>query len=190
MRIQALRNRFATRSVMLAPAILFVAIASAQPTGVDNFHKVNDRLYRGAQPTASGFRSLSEMGVKTVLDLRETDSRSREEKRQVEAAGMKYVNIPLQGTNVPANGDVAMALALLNDSAAGPVFVHCRRGADRTGTVIAAYRITHDRWTGDKALREAKDLGMAWYARGMMSYIRDYKPPVQNAATAEAAGTF
>src|SRR5438128_5378681 len=148
------RNRLAAR--LLAPAVLFAAIASAQTAGVENFHKVNDTLYRGAQPTAEGFRSLAKMGVKTVLDLREFDSRSREEKRAVEAAGMKYVNVPLQGTNVPANGDVAMALTVLNNPANGPVFVHCRRGADRTGTIVAAYRIGHDHWSSDKALREAK----------------------------------
>jgi protein tyrosine/serine phosphatase len=182
------RTRLAVR--LVAPAILFAAIASAQPAGVANFHKVNDNLYRGAQPTPEGFRSLAQMGVKTVLDLRETDSRSRAEKLAVEAAGMKSVNIPWQGTNVPANGDVAMALSLLNDPAAGPVFVHCRRGADRTGTIVAAYRIAHDKWSGEKALREAKDLGMAWYAGGMKNYIRNYKPPVQNAATATSAGTL
>jgi protein tyrosine phosphatase (PTP) superfamily phosphohydrolase (DUF442 family) len=174
----------------LLPAVLFVAIASAQPAGIDNFHKVNDTVYRGAQPTVEGFRNLAHLGVKTVLDLRETDSRSRLEKEAVEAAGMRYVNVPLQGTNVPANGDVAMALALLNDPAAGPVFVHCRRGADRTGTVIAAYRISHDKWSGDKALHEAKDLGMAWYAGGMKNYIRNYKAPVENAAASAVAGSL
>lgn len=182
------RNRFAVR--LLAPAVLFAAIASAEPAGVENFHKVSDTVYRGAQPTTEGFRSLAAMGVKTVLDLREQDSRSKLEKQAVEAAGMKYVNIPLQGTNVPANGDVTMALTLLNDPAAGPVFVHCRRGADRTGTVIAAYRITHDKWSGEKALSEAKSLGMAWYAGGMKQYIRSYKAPVQNAEVPVAAGTM
>jgi protein tyrosine/serine phosphatase len=128
--------------------------------------------------------------VKTILDLREYDSRSTAEKKAVEAAGMRYVNIPLQGTNVPANADVTEALALLNDANAGPVFVHCRRGADRTGTIIAAYRITHDKWASEKALREAKDLGMAWYAGGMKNYIRDYKAPVEAAsATAAVSGS-
>ncbi len=174
---------------MLAPAVLLTVAVSAQPAGIPNFHKVNDGLYRGAQPSAAGFQELSKLGVKTVLDLREFDSRSREEKRDVEAAGMRYVNIPLQGTNVPADSDIAMALSLIGEKGAGPVFVHCRRGADRTGTVIAAYRVTHDGWSGEKALREAKDYGMAWYAGGMRRYIRDYKPAVQNASAANAVGS-
>lgn len=185
--MQAFRNRIAARALALAPAVLLAVAASAQPAGIANFHKVNDTLYRGGQPTAEGFQALAHMGVKTVLDLREFDSRSQEEKRAVEAAGMRYVNIPLQGTNVPADSDIAMALSLIGEKGAGPVFIHCRRGADRTGTVIAAYRVTHDGWSGDKALREAKDYGMAWYASGMQRYIRNYKPAVQNASSAAAA---
>ena len=51
--------------------------------------------------------------------------------------------------------------ALLNDNSAWPVFVHCRRGADRTGTAIACYRIEHDHWTNQQALAEAKTFGMS-----------------------------
>ena len=95
---------------------------------------------------------------------------------------MKYVNVPMQGTNTPSPAVVAKALAVLNQADAGPVFVHCRRGADRTGTIIACYRISHDGWHPAKALREAKGLGMAWYTSGMQHYISAYTPPTQNAA--------
>jgi tyrosine-protein phosphatase SIW14 len=190
MRTFEIRNILRARTIVLAPALLFSMAAFAQqPAGVENFHKLNDSLYRGAQPTDEGFGNLAKLGIKTVVDLREFDSRSAAEKKAVEAAGMKYVNIPMQGTNTPEPAVVAKALAVLNSKDAGPVFVHCRRGADRTGTIIACYRMSHDGWQPAKALQEAKDLGMAWYTKGMQHFIRAYTPPLQNASAADLSGT-
>jgi protein tyrosine/serine phosphatase len=180
--------RSSRRSAMLAPVLLFAAAAFAQqPAGLSNFHMVNDHVYRGAQPTDEGFRSLSKMGIKTVVDLRQTDGRSAAEKHTVEANGMRYVNIPMLGMHTPNPGDVARVLALFEDKNAGPVFVHCRRGADRTGTVVACYRIAHDRWENHKALGEAKSFGMAWMQKAMQHFVLNYHPPVQNADAAAAA---
>lgn len=184
------RNRFRACALTLAPALLLAASAYAQapqPNGVANFHVVNRRLYRGGQPSDLGFQELAKLGVKTVLDLREPDARSQAEKKAVEAAGMKYVNVPFYGTSTPSPAQVANALSILNAKENGTVFIHCRRGADRTGTVVAAYRISHDGWTNAKALDEAKGLGMAWIAVGMHHFIRDYRAPVQNASAADPA---
>jgi len=185
-----MRKAFRASTMVLAPVFLLaIAAYGQQPAGLQNFHKVNETLYRGAQPSEEGFTSLAKLGIRTVLDLREFDSRSGAEKRMVEAAGMRYVNIPMQGTNTPSPAVVAKALSVLNEKDAGPVFVHCRRGADRTGTIVACYRISHDGWQPAKALREAKGLGMAWYTSGMQHYISAYTPPVQNAA-ADAVGAL
>jgi len=81
---------------------------------------------------------------------------------------------------------IAKVLALFDDSSAGPVFVHCRRGADRTGTMLAVYRIVHDHWENAKALAEAKVFGMSWTERAMQSYILHYQAP-QVAALTPAA---
>src|SRR5436305_2595325 len=173
-----IRNRFRARTLVLAPALfLTVAAHGQQPAGLENFHKVSENLYRGAQPTEEGIASLAKLGVKTVLDLREFDGRSVAEKKAVEAGGMRYVNVPMQGTNTPSPAVVAKALSILNQNDAGPVFVHCRRGADRTGTIIACYRIAHDRWTPAKALREARGLGMAWYTSGKQRFISSFTAP-------------
>jgi tyrosine-protein phosphatase SIW14 len=182
------RNAFPMRALMLAPALfLATAVYAQQPAGVGNFHAVNDHIYRGAQPTDEGFASLAKIGVKTIVDLREADGRSLAEKKVVEAAGMKYVNIPLFGMSAPPAAKVAQALAIFNDKSSGPVFVHCRRGADRTGTIVACYRISHDGWDNQKALKEAKSLGMAWIEQAMQHYVRDYRAPVQNASAADPA---
>ncbi len=167
-------------SRLLSSAVLLLAgtaFAGAQdPAGVPNFHQVNEQVFRGAQPTPEGFQNLAKLRIKTVIDLREADSRSREEKKWVESAGMKYVNIPMRGMTTPTQEQISKVLALFNDSSAGPVFVHCRRGADRTGTVVACYRISHDRWDNNKALGEARSLGMSWIERAMQNYVRTFQP--------------
>jgi tyrosine-protein phosphatase SIW14 len=176
---------FSRRSLIVAPVLLFAAVAFAQdPAGVPNYHKINDKVHRGAQPSDQGFQSLAKMGVKTVIDLRQTDSRSAAEKRVVEGSGMRYVNIPMLGMHTPNPADVAKVLALLEDKDAGPVFVHCKRGADRTGMVMACYRISHDRWDNRKALGEAKEFGMAWIQKALQHYVMNYRPPMQNADAA------
>jgi protein tyrosine/serine phosphatase len=155
---------------------LFAADANPAP-GVPNFHAVNDHIYRGAQPSAEGFANLSKLGVKTVIDLRRGSEQEKSEQGAVEHAGMRYVHVPLSGYRAPSDQDMARLLAMLDDSTGWPVFVHCQRGADRTGTVIACYRIEHDHWNNEKALDEAKLHGMGWTEVGMKWYILHFHPP-------------
>ena len=188
---QGIANVIVRRALMFAPVVLVATAGFAQqePAGVPNFHVVNDRIYRGAQPSPEGFQSLAKMGINTVIDLREADGNMLLEKKQVEAAGMRFVNVPMHGLESPHPEDVAKVLAVFNDNNAGKVFVHCKRGADRTGTVVACYRISHDKWDNSKALGEAKSNGMAWIQKAMQHYVMGYKAPVQDASTAVAGGT-
>jgi tyrosine-protein phosphatase SIW14 len=161
-------------SSFLAVAILSVTGYAADVPGVPNFHQINDHLYRGAQPSTEGLRNLSKLGVRTVIDLRGTGSRSLAEKKTVEADGMRYISMPLSGAAAPSEADVAKLLAIFEDSSAGPVFIHCRRGADRTGTICACYRVSHDHWANDRALAEARNFGMSWSERAMQNYVLHY----------------
>ena len=174
-------------SLFFASLLVFAPILAAQqPAGVHNFHQVNQNVYRGAQPSKEGFQSLASLGVKTVIDLRGGSGRSREEQKAVEADGMRYIAIPFSGYAAPSDEEVSKVLALLNDQSAGPVFVHCRRGADRTGTVIACYRISHDHWDNAKALNEAAADGMSRLEVAMKHYVMSYvtAPHPSVAATA------
>ena len=143
--------------------------------GIPNFHKINERLYRGGQPTGNAWDSLARLGVQTVIDLRREDEHSTEaEARAVKAAGMRYVNVPMNGNVVPRETDIIIKILRILDSG-DRVFVHCKQGKDRTGTVVACYRIAADGWENRKALWEAKSLGMHWYKLGMKSYILGFR---------------
>jgi len=156
----------------------FSAVASADPSvkGVPNFHVVNENVLRGGQPTDTGFKNLADLGVKTVVDLQEEGDRAKGEKRLVKALGMKYVNIPMKGMTTPTEKQISHALKALDDTSDGPVFIHCKRGADRTGVVVACYRVQHDNWDNQKALSEARNYGISWYQFPLKSYVKSYEP--------------
>ena len=142
----------------------------------------------GAQPSDAGFQHLAKLGVKTIVDFRESGGRSTAEQRLVESLGMRYINVPLNGLAAPTIRQVAKLHAIFDSPAAGPVFIHCLHGADRTGTVIACYRIADDHWDNSKALAEAKADGMSWLERAMQRFVLDFSPAnsAWTAATASA----
>lgn len=163
---------------MVCALTLIVAVSQAQSElsykELPNFHKVSDQLYRGAQPMDAGFKKLSELGIKTVVNLRGEDELSHAEKKAVESAGLKYFTVPMPGLSAPSDEQVASVLAIIDDPNNQPVFIHCKRGADRTGTIGAIYRISRHGWTADKAITEARRYGMSWAEFGMRSYISNY----------------
>ncbi len=174
-----------SRTLLAIFAISMPPIAEASVPGIGNFYKVDVHVYRGAQPTAEGFKYLAKLEVKTVLDLRRPGYRSKEEAQLVTALGMHYVNVPMVGLAPPTEAQIRKILVLLEDTKPGGVFVHCRRGADRTGVVIAAYRIDHDHWNNSRALKEAMSCGMRFFELPRQNYIRHFqpRPDGQNAQT-------
>jgi uncharacterized protein (TIGR01244 family) len=157
---------------LLASAAL--AQNEAHHPELHKFHQVNSQLYRGAQPRAGGIRKLARLGIKTVINLRGEDEDARAEQREVEALGLRYFAVSLPGLQRPSDEQVERVLAIINAAENQPVFVHCRHGEDRTGLIVAVYRITRDGWTGEQAKAEAKRYGMHWMQRGMKDYILDY----------------
>jgi|ERR1700680_839 len=167
---------FATASSLQAGSVF-------EAPGVPNFHQVDDHVFRGGQPSGHGFKSLSLIGVKTVIDLR-SDAERHDEESLVKTAGMHYIHVPLNGFTAPTDQQIVILLSLLDDSSAWPLFIHCRRGADRTGTVIACYRMAHDHWANEKALTEAKLYRMSPLEQEMREYILHFRPPQAQASHA------
>src|SRR5580693_3369140 len=143
-------NRFGYRKALGAwvlAAFLFVAAPAAwsqttqAPDGVKNFAPVTEMLYRGAQPSSTGFSALHHMGVGIVVNFRNEAQETSAEQREVESLGMKYVGIPWSGRDNPSDAQIVQFLDLVRANPQTKIFVHCQRGADRTGTMVAAYRI-------------------------------------------------
>lgn len=180
--MQKMLRKTTIRSFGLLFCVLSLLFAAENPAGhVRNFDKVTDHIYRGGDPTAVGLTELGAMGVKIDLDLREASAATKVEKQQAGKLGIKYINIPMKPLSAPTDDQVKRAIALLDQTEPGPIFVHCRRGKDRTGTVIACYRIQHDGWSNKEALAEARKHGMSFTERGMQRYILHFRPPVDEA---------
>jgi tyrosine-protein phosphatase SIW14 len=165
----------------LAAAVLLATLALATPAQVapryaelPNFHQVNQQLYRGGQPKVGGLRKLKDLGVKTIVNLRGEDRHTRAESEEAHALGLGYYSIALPGFSRPKDEEVGRVLDIINAPENQPIFIHCHHGKDRTGTIIACYRISHDGWSAEQAKDEALRYGLGWVEVGMRRYIDKY----------------
>lgn len=138
--------------------------------GLPNLHKVCDELYRGAQPTAEGMKELEKLGVKTVVNLRFLFS-DRDELKGT-SLGYEHINMT---TFWPVEADVVRFLRIVTDPNRTPVFVHCQYGADRTGVMVAVYRIAVQGWSKDEAIEEMTKGGFGHHAiyKNLVEFIRE-----------------
>lgn len=142
--------------------------------GLPNLHRVSDDLYRGAQPTAEGMTELKKLGVKTVVNLRESDT----ERTLIAESALAYEHIPMTPWHVQER-DVVRFLQVVTNQENRPVFVHCRRGADRTGMSLAVYRVVVQGWSKDEAIAEMTQGGFGFYSgwQNLVRYVRDVNVP-------------
>ena len=122
--------------------------------GVPNFYEVTTNLYRGAQPSAKGMAELKAMGIKTVLNLRSHHS----DQHLISSGDLKLARLHMKPWRAE-DDDVVTFLKVASDTNNLPVFVHCQRGADRTGMMCAMYRIVECGWTKEAAIKEMKEGG-------------------------------
>jgi tyrosine-protein phosphatase SIW14 len=135
---------------------------------------VTPTLYRGSQPTKEGFEQLAKMHIAIVVDLR---GNRRAERDVVTTLGMQYVPIPWFCMR-PKNIVIAQFLNLLRDNPGKKVFVHCNTGIDRTGMMVAAYRMAVEKWTAEAAMNEMQAFGFSRFHEticlGLSSYERRF----------------
>ena len=161
MRRERLAAVLAALPIVLIAAIELSAAASFRDEkqslpGVGNFGEINPHLFRGAQPTAEGLRALAAKGVQVVVRLSLGEEGGASEAADVRALGMEPVTLPWSVEGEPDRDEVRQFLQVVSDPRHRVVFVHCKRGADRTGVMIAMSRIAFDGWTAERAMQEMR----------------------------------
>ncbi len=142
--------------------------AKLERAGLPNLHRVTTNLYRCAQPTADGLRGAEAMGIKTVVSLRAFHS----DKDEVESTKLRTRRIYFNTWHAE-DEDVVRFLKIITDTNAGPILVHCKHGADRTGTMIAVYRMAVQGWTKEEAIKEmiTGDFGYHTVWKNLIRYL-------------------
>jgi len=176
---------FAVFAFVLASSI--TTVAQQSDIKIKNFGQMDDRFYRGAQPDEEDYKQLAAIGIKTIIDLREDPTNY--EKRDAEAAGMRYVNLPMSDKEYPPAATIDQFLKLVDDPATGKFFVHCAGGRHRTGVMGAVYRFNHYNWNFDQAYAEMKkyDFYTRWGHGEMKKFVEDYATSFQNRVAAVTA---
>ena len=171
-------------------ALTAASVAKTDPAfasiKIKNFGQMDDRFYRGGQPKPEDLKDLASIGIKTVINLR--DDFEPWEQQAVEAAGMRYVSIPMDGHAYPSKETVNAFLKVVNDPETGKFFAHCAGGKHRTGSMGAVYRYTHDHWNYDQVYAEMKKFD--FYTRfghgDLKKFVQDYAVSFQTKQAAVA----
>ena len=156
---------------------------------IKNFGQMDERFYRGARPKEDDYASLKALGIQTILDLQEEPKEYA--KAAAEAAGLRYVNIPIKDKSYPTEENVAAFLAAVDDPETGVFFAHCAGGRHRTGDMGALYRFVKYGWGFDQAYREMKnyDFYSSWGHGKQKDFVEDYAARYEAARAATASAS-
>lgn len=153
--------------------------------GVPNSGRINEHLYRGAQPRDPGLLELKKLGITTIVNLRQEDPAKIDwEQKRADSLGIHFVHISVNEWSAPTNEQVAQFLSIFRDNPQEKVFVHCHFGEDRTGVFVASYRMAFEKLPADQALKEMRYFGFnSLFHPAMISFVRDFPTRLTTAPT-------
>ena len=140
------RKYIFTQFSMILLTISFISCSAFARSSVEdlpNFRQVNSNIYRGGRPTAQGLKILKQKGIKLVINLENSAKDIRFEQRNLMGTSIEFVSLPFGSFHTPKDDDVKKVLELLNTAEKFPIYIHCHHGEDRTGLLIALYRVEH-----------------------------------------------
>jgi protein tyrosine/serine phosphatase len=141
-----------------------------QLPGVPNLHKIDDNLYRSAQPTKQGMKRLRKLGIRTIINLRAFHSDSD----KITGTGLLDEELSVKTWHIE-DEDVIRVLKIIRKKENGPFLIHCQHGADRTGVMSAMYRIGEQGWSKDEAIEEMVNGGYGFHSiwSNIIHYVKD-----------------
>lgn len=142
---------------------------------IPRFRQITESFYCGGQPSDASMELLRELGIKTIVSFRNDKKIIKEEREIAESLGLNYISMPWSSYDMPKQEYVDRFLNLVTDDSYSPVFVHCKKGKDRTGVMLACYRIREEGWSTEKALRELKKNGSSPLTHGHLRlFVADF----------------
>ncbi|MGH7198705.1 MAG: fused DSP-PTPase phosphatase/NAD kinase-like protein [Candidatus Omnitrophota bacterium] len=135
---------------------------NAPSVSAKNFCEVKPGFYRGGKPSLTDLEKLRGMGVNMIIDF--TMANRQAEREKARELGMNYVNIPWDTDTwmtwfYDYDRVAKKFFELIEDPSNHPVYVHCFSGRDRTGMMVALYRMEKEGWSYDEAIAEMKGFG-------------------------------
>ncbi len=157
-----LRKIYYALTLLFLCSALFPMGTIAQELPIKNFHAVDSLLYRSAQPRAKGFKALEEANINTVISFRRF---GKDKPKVSKHSKLELVNIPIKTSKMSEDDLVEIIKAIASAQTKGKVLIHCWHGADRTGTVVALYRIIYHGWSKEDALNEMMNGGYNYHSQ-------------------------
>ena len=127
--------------------------------GLPNLFQLSEILYRSGQPVEQGLTSAKALGIKTVLSLQLVNADTTYEAEENTGLTLEHVSM------VPWYVSTEQLIEVMQkiDQAEKPVLVHCLHGSDRTGLIVALYRILYEGWTREMAVYEMTEGGFGYH---------------------------
>jgi len=135
------------------------------------FREVTPDIFRGARPNASGLSALAKQGIKTDLDLEDNAPAIAAETIIAKQLGLQFISREMSSTQSPTDNEVNDILSILEDQSNYPIFIHCKLGEDRTGLIVALYRVLDQKWAAQDAYNEWVQDGFHVFLKNLSGYF-------------------
>ncbi|MBI4358492.1 MAG: dual specificity protein phosphatase family protein [Candidatus Omnitrophica bacterium] len=140
-----------------------------------NFHEAAPGVYRSGLISEEASPYLKELGIKTVVSFDNNKHRAKAEEERLRRLGIDLIPIPWSGWDYPDDEVISKVIELIESPERRPILVHCKHGQERTGVVIASWRIAKQGWQAEKAYQEMKAHGFRPFQYGhLKEYVYDF----------------